>query len=105
MARTVLNATIQLKNDTEANWNRNSDFIPKAGEMIVYLVDESHNAPRLKIGDGITTVVDLPFINSEGIDLSNITAKKVSHKLIFGNGQTYEYDGSQEVIIPVYTGN
>ena len=105
MAKVVLNTSIQLRNDTEANWNKNSSFIPKSGEVVVYLADETHTTPRLKVGNGRTTIVDLPFVNSEGIDLSNIVAQKVSHKLIFGNGQVYEYDGSEEVRVPVYTGN
>ena len=32
-------------------------------------------------------------------------AEKVSHTLTFGAGGTYVYDGSQDVTVPVYTGN
>ncbi len=49
------------KHDTEANWNKAVNFKPKAGELIVYDVDATHNAPRLKVGDGKTVVFDLPF--------------------------------------------
>ena len=49
------------KHDTEANWNKAVNFKPKAGELIVYEVDTTHNAPRLKVGDGKTVVFDLPF--------------------------------------------
>lgn len=40
-------------------------------------------------------------------DASNIisgTAQKVAHKLTFGAGQQYVFDGSEDVTVPVYTG-
>ena len=51
------------KHDTEANWNNNSSFIPAQGELIVYDIDNNYNFQRIKMGDGITTVANLPFIN------------------------------------------
>lgn len=45
---------------TEAEWNEIS-YTPKAGEIIVYDIDELHNYQRIKIGDGINTVSVLPF--------------------------------------------
>jgi hypothetical protein len=49
------------KHDTEANWKKAKNFIPKKGEIIVYDADEFTDHQRLKIGDGITVVSDLPF--------------------------------------------
>ena len=60
----VIKTRIQLKNDTEANWNKAINFIPKSGEIIIYSADDSHPYSRLKVGDGATTVVSLPFIDS-----------------------------------------
>lgn len=57
----TLNLRIINTHDTEANWNLCTTFIPKAGEILVYDVDESHDYERFKIGDGIKTIVDLPF--------------------------------------------
>ena len=54
----------QQKNDTEANWNKASNFIPMVGEFIIYNKDENYNYERLKIGDGIHSIVDLPFVIS-----------------------------------------
>ena len=54
---------IQLKSDTEANWIANP-IVPLAGELIVYTVDTNHPAARLKIGDGQTSVTNLPFIDA-----------------------------------------
>ena len=48
------------KHDTEENWLKSS-FIPKQGEIIVYDVDTTYTYERMKIGDGITNVNDLPF--------------------------------------------
>lgn len=51
------------KHDTEANWNNNSSFVPAQGELIVYDIDNNYNFQRIKMGDGITAVANLPFIN------------------------------------------
>ena len=57
----TLNLRIINTHDTEANWNLCTTFVPKAGEIIVYDIDDSHTYERFKIGDGIKTVIDLPF--------------------------------------------
>lgn len=54
---------IANKHDTEANWNSNSAFIPLAGEIIVYDTDSNYDYERFKVGDGTTTIVNLPFMN------------------------------------------
>ena len=107
MAEKTVKTRIQLKNDTEANWNKATNFIPKAGEPIIYSADSTHPFSRLKMGNGADTVTNLPFIDAstiDGVDINNITAAKVAHKLTFGNGQAYQYDGSESVTVPVYTG-
>ena len=58
----------QQKHDIEANWAKAAAFIPMAGEFVIYDPDDSHRYSRLKIGDGKTSVVDLPFHGST-IDL------------------------------------
>lgn len=95
-----------LKNGTEADWNQVNDFIPANGEMIIYNPDEVYDYHRFKIGDGVHLVKDLPFMKT-GIspeDLENITAAKLQHSLIFGADQEYVFDGSKDVIVPVYSG-
>lgn len=96
MATNTIKTRIQLKNDTEAHWNLATNFVPKQGEVIIYSADDTHPFSRLKVGDGNTTVSNLPFINSG-------SSEKVNHTLTFGNG-TYVYDGSTDVTVPVYTG-
>ena len=38
------------KHDTEANWNKATNFYPRLGEIIVYDPDENYSYPRYKIG-------------------------------------------------------
>ena len=56
-----INTRFLQKHDLEENWLKAQNFVPKAGELIVYDVDESHLYPRIKIGDGEKVVNDLPF--------------------------------------------
>jgi hypothetical protein len=66
----TLKTRIQLKSDTEANWNKagpkdgSLGFIPLRGELIIYSADETHAFSRLKVGDGVTNVTALPFIDA-----------------------------------------
>ena len=107
-AKVVNKAKVFLKNGTEAEWVQLVDFVPGQGEPIVYLADATHAYPRLKIGDGITPLKDIPFVGLDsipGFDPNNIVAKRVEHKLTFGAGEVYQYDGSADVTVPVYTGS
>lgn len=61
MAEKKFNSRIVHKHDTEINWSKSS-FTPKQGEIIVYDVDASYDYERIKVGDGILNVNDLPFI-------------------------------------------
>lgn len=62
MTTKELTTRIILKHDTESNWkNVEETFIPLVGEMIVYDPDETHSYSRFKIGDGVSTLVQLSF--------------------------------------------
>lgn len=50
-----------LKHDIESNWNRATTFVPKQAEVIIYDIDSTYSYERFKIGDGVTTVGELPF--------------------------------------------
>jgi hypothetical protein len=50
------NSRIVMKHDTSTNWNKATNFIPLAGEIIVY-----DDLKKIKVGDGITKVDKLPF--------------------------------------------
>lgn len=64
------------KHDTQANWDKATNFIPKLGELIIYDPDEEFDEngepregifpyARMKIGDGINTVQALGFYLEE----------------------------------------
>lgn len=63
MADNIVNARIQLKNDTEENWGQAINFRPRKGEIIISNVDSTHPFPLLRVGDGNTLVKDLPILN------------------------------------------
>lgn len=59
----TLKTRIRNKHDIEENWNKATGFIPMDGELIIYDADSTHSYKRLKIGDGTTNVINLPFFN------------------------------------------
>ena len=64
MAEKNIKSRIVHKHDVELNWNKATNFIPKQGEIIVYDIDNNHSYERIKIGDGVTNVNNLPFVIS-----------------------------------------
>lgn len=73
LAEKTIKTRIQMKNDIAENWDKATGFIPKAGEVIVYQVDDLHSEPRIKIGDGNTAVTALPFCYEE-ISLAEVNS-------------------------------
>lgn len=76
MANKTLKTRIINKHDTQANWAKAVNFIPKAGEVIVYT-----DLHKVKVGDGTTKVSALPFIDNDKVD-------KVSGKQLSTNDYT-----------------
>ena len=62
--KTILSRIVH-KHDTETNWKKAVNFTPKEAELIIYDKDDAHSVPRVKIGDGVTNVNDLPFAVEE----------------------------------------
>ena len=83
-ANNTIKTRIQLKSDTEANWNKagpkngSNGFVPLAGELIVYTADATHPFSRLKAGDGVTNVVDLPFIDAGTLNGEEVEVVKMN---------------------------
>lgn len=75
----TLNARVSCKHDIEANWKLAVNFIPKAGELILYDPDSTYNYTRMKIGDGVTKVATLPFFVDKIIELE----KKLANLEVF----------------------
>lgn len=64
MAEKTLKTRVVLKHDTEENWNKATNFIPKKGEVIIYDPDGTHTYSRQKVGDGIKNINELPFLGA-----------------------------------------
>ena len=88
-ANNTIKTRIQLKSDTEVNWNKagpkqgSAGFVPLQGELIVYVPDATHPFSRLKIGDGITNVVELPFADAGTINGEEVEIVKKNTKSEF----------------------
>lgn len=52
-----------IKVDSEENWNKAINYIPDKFTIIVY----DNQPPRIKIGDGIHTVNELPFLSNKEV--------------------------------------
>ena len=70
MAEKTLNTRIILKHDSESNWDKATDFIPRTGEIVIYDIDNEHKSPRIKVGDGINIPSNLPFLKDGDFGLS-----------------------------------
>ena len=56
-----------VKVDSEENWKKATNYIPDTFTIIIYEFENS--SPKVKIGDGVHFVNDLPFLsNKEVID-------------------------------------
>ena len=54
-----------VKVDTEENWKKAINYIPDSFTIIVYSYE--NESPRVKIGDGVHNVNDLPFLNDRKV--------------------------------------
>lgn len=57
------------KHETEEIWDRSNGgagvaYVPAAGEQVIYDPDNNYPYPRIKCGDGIKKVKELPFIST-----------------------------------------
>lgn len=71
----TLKVRIRNRHAPESYWLSNSTFVPRAGEMIVYDPDTTHTDPRVKYGDGTTTIAALPFLADSKADKNNTYTK------------------------------
>lgn len=55
-----------VKVDTEENWNKAVNYIPDTFTILVYTYE--HNSPKVKIGDGIHKLNDLPFLTNRTVE-------------------------------------
>lgn len=94
MANKTFQGRIVQKHDTKANWDKAINFIPLKGELIIY-----DDLNKIKIGDGTTTVVKLPY--STTINYNDLTNKPTIPSV--GNGTlTIQKNGTK---IDTFTAN
>ena len=82
-----MNSRIIHKHDIESNWNRAETFVPKQGEIIVYDIDTNNTVERFKVGDGKTTVIDLPFYLEHEVDMILSQINYLANNTIDANWQ------------------
>lgn len=54
-----------VKVDSEENWKKAINYIPDTFTIIIYEFENS--SPKVKIGDGVHFVNDLPFLSNKEI--------------------------------------
>ena len=47
---------------TKTEWNERIDFVPKAGQIVLYTDYYGDDMPAIKIGDGLAYLIDLPVV-------------------------------------------
>lgn len=82
-----INTRIEHKHDIEANWNKAINFVPKAGELIIYDPDENYSYYRVKIGNGQQKLSELSFLYNEKLDKKDFLYNSLPDKP-FGMGRT-----------------
>ena len=78
MAKTI-KTRVLLKTDFTENWNKAANsFIPKEGEVCIYLdriqLEDGSYVPGIKVGDGTSYINELEFINDDYITNAQIDA-------------------------------
>lgn len=62
----MIKSNAVVKVDTEENWNKAVNYIPDTFTILVYTYE--NNSPKVKIGDGIHKVKDLPFLADRKVE-------------------------------------
>lgn len=87
MANRTLQTRIKNKSDSSSNWT-NSTFTSVKGELYVY---ESSTLPKLKVGDGVNKVKDLPFVDNTEADKAPAIKLAIPSQL-----SVLKYNGSSQ---------
>jgi hypothetical protein len=84
-----MKARVSQLHKTEADWAKLPYFIPLQGEFIIFDPDKQHKYARLKVGDGITKLKDLPFFIDSAID-DHVTKKRLNEVIDAGRVSEYK---------------
>lgn len=77
-----MKARVSQLHKTASEWQRHADWVPEAGEIIVYDPDDDTPYARVKIGDGKKTLKNLSFFIDSAI--ASYLAKQRYQEIIDG---------------------
>jgi hypothetical protein len=105
MTTKTLYTRIVNKHETEEHWLAATGFTPLEGEVIVYCPDDKHPYARLKVGNNIDNVNDLPFIthNSNGGKAYKILSYNFTTSQVLDPNVSV-YEGSTTLILNTVEG-
>jgi hypothetical protein len=83
-----MKARISQLHKTEAEWEKYSQWIPEAGEIVAYDPDNTYPYTRVKVGDGKRTLSSLEFFVETAI---TEVLKKVRYETVIDGGRITEY--------------
>lgn len=63
-----MKARVSQLHKTEAEWSKYSNWVPEAGEFVVFDPDDTFTYARIKLGDGKRTLKDLSFFIDSSVD-------------------------------------
>lgn len=90
---------ITSKHGTEAQWKAlETPYIPNSGEIIVFDADSNFTEPRIKVGDGVSSAIELPFVSASEIYIG--TEQPVddsSYKIFIKTDEDYGAEQTSEV--------
>jgi hypothetical protein len=84
-----MKARVSQLHKTEAEWSKLHDFVPIQGEFIIFDPDKQHRYARLKVGDGVTKLNNLPFFIDSAID-DYVTKKRLNEVIDAGRITDYK---------------
>ncbi len=83
-----MKARISQLHRTEKGWEKLSNWVPEAGEVVVYDPDEAIKFARINIGDGISSLNTLPFCLQSAIETE---LKKHNYSKVLDGGNITDY--------------
>ena len=89
----ILQTRVQNKHDIKANWDKATNFIPLAGEIIIY-----DDLNRIKMGDGQTYLSELPFLDGKLKTVNNVEPDENGNVEIITEIPVFSVSGTTLVI-------
>lgn len=94
MSTKVQNHTYKLKRGSEDIVNEYNPVLLRGEPIVIYCND---GCTRLKIGDGVTALLDLPFVTSEPIEIDDVPTID-SKNLVRSDGVAKELTSIKSII-------